>query len=230
MGSGLCKAGEKDLEAQHRILENKCLELRRKSVVVEGAAQELLTSYEKYSAAYADYAAASKGNEEGKPAEDTVGSEAQVVQLSQELAEQYDAYMHSVELSVFNPGDVVQVRDASSRLYFQAVVIGAHDDGTVDVEYSSEEEKVCSEFNVDPSRLRKVQRWDFLEVGDTVRVKVGHLQFQGVIAEIKDDGTVDVDFACHDNENEAHEEDAYEQIENHPRTAVTKLYSCRLPK
>ena len=109
-------------------------------------------------------------------------------------------------------------------------MIGSHDDGTVDVEYQSEEEKFCSEFNVHPSRLRKVQRWDVLEVGDTVRVKVGSLRFQGVIVCIRDDDTVDIDFAHTDESGDEEEGEGASQVENHPRSAVTKLYSRRLPK
>ncbi len=123
---------------------------------------------------------------------------------------------------------MIQVRDKVMNLYYEALVIELNpESGTVDVRYgtgASNDEEVEEETGIPLSRVRLVHTWDFIEVGDTVKVKEGALFFEGKVVNVNDfNDTVVVDMG-------EDEEDGSRLLETHHRNAVTKVYSGRLPR
>ena len=99
---------EDDIVAQHKVMQLKWQEMKRKNVVVEGVAEKLLAAYEAYTSAYDRFL--SDQEKATWTEEEQLAAKAQVLTLCKSLAEEYEIYMHHAELCMFNPGDVVQVK------------------------------------------------------------------------------------------------------------------------
>ena len=119
----------------------------------------------------------------------------------------------SSELENFMVGDVVMARPDGERMLFEGHVSELFDDGTLEVEFGSDEIERIPRANC----FRKFV-WDHLEVGDHVKVryKGGHQRFEAVITRAVD----------HEHYDVLYEEDGETESNVH-RSMIEKLLSHR---
>lgn len=95
------------------------------------------------------------------------------------------------------PGDVVEAKEAGSKLYFEAIVVGRTPETVkthYDLQFSDGEvESVAAE------NIRKINSWNCVEIGDKVKVKEvdSRMEYEATIVAMEMDGSYTVSYGNH---------------------------------